>query len=201
MSLFSPIVIEILGVSTGAACVLLAVRENIWNWPIGILNNIVYFLVFWRSKLYADACLQIFYFLISIYGWWKWLHKDESRHELAVGRITRRWSYAIYAAVTALSACVLYFVLHRYSDSNVPLGDGITTALSLTAQYMLSRKLIENWVVWIVADVLYIGLYCYKSLYLTALLYAVFIVMCVMGYTRWKKSLGVTSPLAEATEA
>jgi nicotinamide mononucleotide transporter len=145
--------IEVMGFLTGAVCVLLAVRQNIWNWPIGIANNIIYFVVFWRSKLYADACLQLVYIAISLYGWWKWLHKDASKHELTPTRLTSNWEVGALAAVTALSTVCLYFILHRFTDSTVPLGDATTTALSLTAQYMLSRKLIENWTVWMPAAV------------------------------------------------
>src|SRR5512140_1505836 len=98
---------EILGFITGALCVWLAARENIWNWPIGIANNIFYFVVFWRSKLYADACLQVVYLLISIYGWYKWAHRDLQKHELTVGRVTRR-NVVVLALVTTISAVVLH---------------------------------------------------------------------------------------------
>lgn len=179
---------EILGFVTGALCVWLAARENIWNWPIGIANNIFYFVVFWRSKLYADACLQIVYLLISIYGWYKWAHRGAEKHELAVGRVTAL-NVGVLAIVTTISAVVLHGVLSRYTDSTVPRGDGITTAMSLTAQYMMSRKLLENWLLWIAADVLYIGLYAYKQLYLSSFLYAIFIAMCASGYVHWRKSM------------
>lgn len=188
-------VTEILGFITGALCVWLAARENIWNWPIGIANNIFYFIVFWRSKLYADACLQIVYLLISIYGWYKWAPRDAQKHELAVDRVTKRHVLTL-AVVTTISAVMLHAILSRYTDSTVPWGDGITTAMSLTAQYMLSRKLLENWMLWIAADVLYIGLYAYKQLYLTSFLYAIFIAMCVSGYMHWRKSVReVVAPL------
>jgi nicotinamide mononucleotide transporter len=190
------LIVEFMGVLTGAVCVLLAVRENIWNWPIGITNNIIYFVIFWRSKLYADACLQLVYITISIYGWWKWLHKDASKHELTPTRIREKWGYAALAAGTAIATVAMYFVLHRFTDSNVPLGDAFTTALSLTAQFLLSRKLIENWIVWIIADVIYIGLYCYKGLFQTAGLYAIFIVLCVMGYRQWTKSMNESKAAA-----
>ena len=179
---------EISGFVTGALCVWLAARTNIWNWPIGIANNIVYFVVFWRSKLYADACLQIVYLLISIYGWYRWAHRDAQKRELVVGRITLGYAVAL-AVMTVVSAVVLHGVLNRYTDSTVPWGDGITTAMSLTAQYMMSRKLLENWLLWIAADVVYIGLYVYKQLYLTSFLYAIFIAICVAGYLHWRKSL------------
>jgi nicotinamide mononucleotide transporter len=192
--------IETLGFITGAVCVLLAVKENVWNWPIGILNNVVYLVVFWHSKLYADSGLQLFYIAISVYGLWCWLYGGKKHTQLAISRVTRNAARMLFA-VSIASAGILYYVLRHFTDSNVPLGDAVTTAMSLTAQYMLGRKMIENWLVWIAADVLYIGLYCYKSLYLTALLYAIFIAMCVAGYLRWQRTMSKPAVLAEAAEA
>jgi nicotinamide mononucleotide transporter len=191
--------IETFGVVTGAVCVLLAVKENVWNWPIGILNNLFFLVLFWRSKLYADSGLQIFYIAISVYGLWHWLYGG-ARHTHAPIVRARRAHVLPLLGATIASAAVLYYVLSHFTDSNVPLGDATTTALSLTAQYMLGRKQIENWLVWIAADVIYIGLYCYKSLYLTALLYAVFIVMCVAGYLRWQHSMEGSPAAIEAAE-
>jgi nicotinamide mononucleotide transporter len=192
--------IESLGFITGAVCVLLAVKENVWNWPIGIFNNVVYLVVFWHSKLYADSGLQLFYIAISVYGLWCWLYGGKKHTQLGISRVTRNAALMLFAASSA-AAGILYYVLRHFTDSNVPLGDAVTTAMSLTAQYMLGRKMIENWLVWIAADVLYIGLYCYKSLYLTALLYAIFIAMCVAGYLRWKRNMSKPAVLAEAAEA
>lgn len=187
--------IEIIGVLSGAICVLLAVKENVWNWPVGILNNVFFLVLFWNSKLYADSGLQVFYIAISIYGWWHWLYGGREHTQAPIARTTRGEA-CIVAVAAAAAAALLYYVLRHYTDSNVPLGDALTTALSLAAQYLLGRKQIENWLVWIVADVIYIGLYCYKSLYLTALLYVVFIALCVAGYVRWQRTMnGASSPL------
>jgi nicotinamide mononucleotide transporter len=181
--------LEVFGFLTAGVCVFLQVREIIWNWPIGIASNVVYFVVFWRSRLYADACLQIFFLTVSIYGWWKWKHGGSSGHEvLAVQRTGRRLAIVL-AASTLVALLIIHELLRRFSNSDVPWGDATTTSISLTAQYMLGRKLIENWLLWISVNVLYIGLYCYKRLFLTAFLYAIFIVMCVMGYRGWKQKL------------
>src|SRR5205814_1627262 len=188
---------EVLGVVTGAACVLLAIRELVWTWPVGLANNIFFFVLFWRSKLYADASLQIVYMAISLYGWWNWLYGGNQHSQLKVTRATRSEIGALALAATALIAAI-YFILARFTDSNVPLGDATTTALSLTAQYMVSRKHLENWFVWITADVVYIGLYLYKDLYLTAALYAGFIAMCVAGWITWRRSWRSAANLGEA---
>ena len=160
---------EILGFVTGAASVLLAVRESAWNWPVGIVNNVFFLILFWRAKLYADAVLQIVYIVISMFGWWNWVRGGAAHSELPISRTEARSAIGL-ALVTAAATALLAVALHRFTDSAVPFWDGITTALSLTAQYMLSRKLLENWFVWMTADVIYIALYAYKSLYLTGVL-------------------------------
>lgn len=181
---------EILGFATGAVSVLLAVRESAWNWPIGIANNILFLILFWKTRLYADAVLQVVYVLISIFGWWNWVYGGAGHTELPISK-TRAKVGLFLALITCFSTALLGFGLERYTDSSAPFSDGVTTALSLTAQYMLSRKLLENWWVWMSADVIYVGLYCYKSLYLTALLYSLFFAMCITGYLRWRKSLSM----------
>jgi nicotinamide mononucleotide transporter len=180
--------IEFLGFVTGGVCVWLAARENIWNWPIGIANNVFYLIVFWRAGLYADSGLQIFYFAIGVYGWWSWARGGADHCELPATHIPG-FQLLLMTVVTTISAVLLYIVLRLYTNSTVPVGDAITTALSLVAQYMLGRKWLENWLVWIAADVIYVGLYSYKHLYLTALLYAIFIAMCVAGYRGWRKAM------------
>ncbi|MDR3764543.1 MAG: nicotinamide riboside transporter PnuC [Acidobacteriota bacterium] len=178
--------LEIIGVVTGAVCVLLAAREIIWNWPIGIANNIAFFVVFWQHKLYADATLQIFYLLTAIYGWWKWAHKDHGS-VLRVRNTSRRMGLTLLVLLPVVWLAI-YEILHRWTDSNVPAGDSLATTLSLGAQFMAGRKLLENWLVWIVVDVVSIALFLYKRLYLTTTLYAVFIVMCAGGYLAWRKA-------------
>ncbi len=178
--------LEIFGVLTGAVCVLLAAKENILTWPIGIVNNVLFFVMFWRNKLYADATLQIFYIVISIYGWWKWSHAGVGQ-ELPVRETSRKLGLLLMALLP-VAWYGIYQLLHTYTDSNVPAGDSLATVLSLGAQYMAGRKLIENWLVWIVVDVISVALFVYKRLYLTSGLYAAFIVMCVMGYVAWRKT-------------
>jgi nicotinamide mononucleotide transporter len=179
---------EILGFITGAACVWLLVKENIWTWPLGIANNIFYIFVFLESGLYADMGLQFVYIAISIYGWWNWLHGGKDRSALTVNRASAS-ELAGYAAMAGVATGALYWLLHRYTPSTVPLADGLTTALFLTAQYMMSRKVVQNWWFWITGDVLVIGLYLYKHLYLTSVLYAVFLVMCIAGLIEWQRAL------------
>ncbi len=190
--------IEVLGFVTGVGCVWLAARENVWNWPVAIVNAVSYIIVFFGAKLYADCGLQLVYVAISIYGWWSWLHGGRNRSELPVTRV-RAGSIPLLALVTVATTALLMLLLRRFTDSTVPFWDGLTTAMSLTAQYMLARKIIENWWLWMAADILYIALYIYKSLYLTAALYAIFFILCVVGLLRWQKLLA--APQADAAAA
>jgi nicotinamide mononucleotide transporter len=177
---------ELAGFLSGALCVWLLVRQNIWNWPIGIANNVVYVIVFYKSGLYADSGLQFVYMAIAFYGWWNWLHGGVNHSELKVTRASATGMLG-YLAIAAAATGVLYWLL-RHTPSNVPFADGLTTALFLTAQYMMSRKVVENWWFWIIGDVLVIGLYTYKHLYLTSGLYAVFTAMSIAGLVEWQKA-------------
>jgi len=179
---------EILGFVTGALCVWLLARQNIWTWPIGIANNIFYIVVFLRSGLFGDAGLQVVYIVLAAYGWYTWLHPDGAKSELRVARTSpRQWLWIIPA--TAAAALLLRAFLAGYTPSTVPAWDGLTTALSLAATWGQCRKLVESWWLWIAVDVIYIPLYIYKGLNLTAVLYFVFMLLCVAGLRSWNRAL------------
>ena len=179
--------LEVLGFVTGALCVWLLVRQNIWNWPIGIANNLFFIALFYRSGLYADMGLQGFYIAIGLYGWWNWLHGGLDHGSAKVGRTPPRWAIGLAAGVV-LATWLLSALLRRYTNSTVPVLDSLITALSLSAQFMMARKWLENWGVWILANCLSIGLLVYKGLYLTSGLYAVYQVLCVLGLLEWLKA-------------
>jgi nicotinamide mononucleotide transporter len=179
--------LEIFGVLTGAVCVILAAKENILTWPIGIANNALFLVMFWRNKLYADSLLQLFYIATAIYGWWRWSHSETGSGAQKVQSTSKPVAITLLA-LTPIAWATIYLLLHRYTDSNVPAGDSLATVLSLAAQYMAGRKLLENWLVWIVVDVISVALFVYKHLYLTASLYGAFIVMCVAGYSAWRQT-------------
>jgi nicotinamide mononucleotide transporter len=179
--------IEIFGFITGAVNVWLLARQNIWNWPIGIANNLAYLLLFAKSGLYGDAGLQLVYITLAIYGWTIWLRPDTGPR-LSVSRATANvWMYL--APATLLAVLVLRWFLSRFTDSTVPAWDGLTTALSLAATYGQCRKLLESWWIWILADLVYIPLYIYKGLVLTSVLYFVFLLLCIFGLRQWTREL------------
>jgi len=190
--------IEVIGFVTGVGCVWLAARENIWNWPVAIVNAVSFIIVFFGAKLYADCGLQLVYIAIAVYGWWSWLHGGRDRAHLPVSRV-RPAAIPLFALATILATAILMLLLRRFTDSTVPFWDALTTAMSLTAQYMLARKLLENWWLWMAADVVYVALYIYKGLHLTAVLYMIFFALCVIGLVRWQK-LMVASTLGVSTQ-
>jgi nicotinamide mononucleotide transporter len=187
--------IEILGFLTGAACVALLVRQNIWNWPIGIANNLLFIVLFYRTGLYADVGLQGFYIAISLYGWWSWLHGGRDHGALKVGRVPPAAALVLAVGV-ALATAGLAGLLRLYTNSTVPVLDSLITALSLAAQFMMTRKWLENWGVWIAANCISIGLLIYKGLYVTSGLYLVYQVLCILGLVAWRRALRGEAPPA-----
>ena len=179
---------EILAVVFGIVSVYLSTREHIWSWPTALVNVALYFVVFFEAKLYADMGLQVVYFALSLYGWYEWLYGGENRTELHVSRTTRALGVRL-VIIGIASAALLGTVLARFTDAALPYLDSATTSTSLVAQWMMTRKILENWAVWAVVDVVYVGMFIYKRLYLTAGLYTVFFVLAVMGFIQWKRSL------------
>lgn len=177
--------------------VYLGVRQNIWVWPTGIVGVALYAIVFYDSKLYADMGLQVFYVAAQVYGWWAWLHGGQGGSALAVTRTPRAWLYGFLMGGAALSF-VLGLLLRTYTDAALPYLDSTLSAYSVVAQWQMTRKWIENWLIWIAVDVAYIGLFLYKELYPTAVLYAVFLVLCTLGWREWRRSMTstVASPAA-----
>jgi nicotinamide mononucleotide transporter len=179
---------EAWGFVTGGACVWLIVREHLWNWPLGLANNVLFFVLFYRSRLYADMGLQVVFFSLGVYGWWNWVFGGKGRAALPISR-TPRTEWLVLAAAIPLATWGLREVLLAVGGA-APFWDSLTTVLSLAAQYLLSRKRLENWHFWIAADVLYVPLYLSRDLPLTAVLYGVFLLMCLIGLRAWLRSLG-----------
>ncbi len=193
--------IEVIGFVTGAWCVWLVTRQNVLNWPIGIANNVAFLILFVAAGLYADAGLQIVYIGLAIWGWWTWVFGGTDRAHLPVTRSSRREWAALVAAMVAATA-LLTWILATYSTSSVPLADAATTALSLGATYGQIRKRVGSWVLWILADLIYIPLYAYKDLWLTAVLYLGFLALCIVGLRAWRADLApatTTVPRQEVT--
>lgn len=177
---------EVLGFITGAVSVWLTVKENVWNWPVGIANSAFYVIVFFHARLFADSSLNVLYVVLGFLGWYWWLKGGKHRTVLHITR-TSRVATLLLTGIGVASVAAMTVFLTNIHDS-APFLDALTTVLSLIAEYMLARKLLENWAVWISADVIYIGLYGYRSLYLTAILYALFLTMCIVGFIGWRRT-------------
>jgi nicotinamide mononucleotide transporter len=183
---------EVLGFATGALCVWFVARQNVVNWPLGIANNVLFIVLFVSAGLFADAGLQVVYIVLALYGWWQWVSGGRSggggeRGDLPVTR-TSRPQWQTLAAVGVVGTVGLTLFLDHLTSSTVPLADAVTTVLSLLATWGQCLKKLESWYLWIAADLVYIPLYQYKGLTLTALLYVGFLTLCVYGLYDWRRS-------------
>lgn len=187
--------IEVLGALLGLLYIFFSIRQHILTWPTGLFTSLLYTAVFFQSGFYADMGLQVYYVAISIYGWYYWLKgnkKGNTDDQVLVTRISRKLLLKL-VIVTVLIYAVILFILIRFTDSTVPIMDSLTTALSITATWMLAKKYIEHWLIWIFVDLVSAGLYIYKDLWPTVLLFIVYTIMAVIGYNEWKKDLKSTN--------
>ena len=177
---------EILGFLTGIWCVWLTVRARVSNFPVGLANDAFFFILFLAARLYADAALQIVYFGLGAMGWCAWVHADGRviRPTSRAGRGELLWLLAFVIVATAF----LTWLLSRVHDV-APFLDALTTALSLAAQWLLNFKKVQNWYFWIAADCIYIPLYVTKHLWLTSIVYVVFLALCFRGLVAWRRDL------------
>jgi nicotinamide mononucleotide transporter len=180
--------LEILGAATGALGVWLAARENVWCWPMSLVNVAIYAVVFRDAKLYADMGLQGVYFALCLYGWWAWLRGGAAHGRLVVSRGPRAVLVACSVAGVVFAAALGTFLWAK-TDAALPFWDAGTTSFSLVAQFLQTRKWIENWPLWIAVDIVYVGMYLAKRLYLTAGLYGLFLVLAGIGLASWRRSL------------
>jgi nicotinamide mononucleotide transporter len=175
---------EIVGTAFGLLSVWLTIRKSIWCWPTGLINVVCFFVLFYQVKLYAELITYAVFFVLGIYGWWKWSGADEPHAELAVTRMPHRVSAAVIVVAVVWTPLQGY-VFNRYTDAALPYWDSAITVLSLLAQWMMARKHLENWLLWIAVDLLGIGVYQAKGLYATAGLYVVFLVLATCGLVAW----------------
>jgi nicotinamide mononucleotide transporter len=190
--------LELFAAIVGAVSVWLSVRQSIWSWPTAIVNVVLYALVFYDAKLYADMGLQVIYAALSLYGWYQWLYGGEGRSALRVTR-TGAALGLLLALIAVAGSVALGTLLRQATDAALPYMDASLSSVSLVAQWMMTKKKVENWLVWILVDVLYVGMFIFKHLYLTAGLYAVFLALAVRGYLEWRSAMA--DPLRAAPVA
>lgn len=180
---FSTTPLELVSFALAATTVLLNIRQNHWAWLFSIASSATYAVVFFDARLYGDSGLQLVFIAASVWGWSQWL-RGTGNERLVVTRLGRAgWVFSV--AAWGAGFLLLAWYLQTYTNTDVPHADGFLTAGSLVGQFLLARKKVETWHVWIVVDVLYVGLYVFKDLHVTALLYAVFVVLAARGLRAW----------------
>ena len=190
--------VEIVGSILSFIYLYLSVKQKASLWIFGFLCSSLYAVVFFQSKFYADMTLQFYYLFVSIYGWISWKQqKEKSGKELSISRTPKKMIVYLFAA--SILIFFIYYLVLINTDSPLPIGDSLTTALSIVATWMLARKYIEYWLIFIVVDMVSAGLYFYKELYPTAILFVVYTIVAVIGYFRWKKLLQISSVVFEKT--
>jgi nicotinamide mononucleotide transporter len=180
--------LELVASAIGLLAVWLMVREHVWSWPIGAVQVALYIFIFADARLYADAGLQAIYLALQFYGWYEWLHGGAHHDRLHVTRAPAR-TLGIALGVGAMGTVALGTALARYTNQALPYWDSGIAAFSLVAQWMLARKLLQNWLLWFVIDVVAVGVYFARGLYPTTVLYAVYLVLAVAGWRSWTRSM------------
>jgi len=179
---------EIAAVSLAVAYLLLAIRQNIWCWAAAFGSTAIYFVLMIRVQLYMESALQVFYLGMAVYGWYQWRHGPGADHALSVGR----WRAARHVVVIGgivVATLISGRLLSELSQAALPYVDSFTTWGAVVATFMVARKILENWLYWLVIDGVSVWLYVNRELYLTALLFAGYLVLIVIGYLSWRKDL------------
>lgn len=184
--------VEIVGACTGITYLILEIKQNMWLWPVGLLNAIFYSIIFYMGGLYAIMTLQLYYIVMMIYGWYQWSKKDSESNiddeSSAVKRVDPTlWLYLVIATIAVWG--LYYLVLITFTDSKVPIWDAMTTSMSIIGTWMLAKRYLEQWWVWIFVNIFSVGLYFYQGLTITSILYAFYAIMAVVGLQQWRKSM------------
>ncbi len=185
-------IIELVAVFFGIVNVYLLTRQNIWAWPAGIAMTGIYVYIFFESRLYSDFILNIIYVLLNVYGWWYWSKKTKSTEEEDSGLPVTHLSHldiALWTGLIVVGTGIWGYLMDTRTDADFAYFDAFTTVASLVAQYLLARKKLENWIIWIVVDLVAINIYYLKELYFTSVLYGIFLALCVLGLIEWKRSM------------
>jgi nicotinamide mononucleotide transporter len=179
--------LELVGAVIGVVSVLLSVRENVWSWPTALVNVALYSVLFFKTGLYSEMGLQVVYFILSVYGWYEWLYGGRGKTALTVTRTPlKRWP--ILAVIAVVFWIVDGTAMSHAPGVSLPYVDASLVAISLVAQYLMTKKYLENWALWIVVDVAYVAMFTYKGLVLTAANYAVYLGLAVAGHIAWTRS-------------
>ena len=182
--------VEIAGAVTGLFAIYFQIKQMVVFWPISLVNVLLYIVVYYNSRLYAEVSLQFYYLVVSIYGWYYWSKADSVTGKKSRPVSVCSVSLLVYLGIIFLGSFAgMAFLLKQYTNTDVPYVDAFITSLSFIATWLLAKKKIENWIVWIVADAVSVGVYFYKELYATIVLFSVLTILAFVGYYQWKKDL------------
>ena len=180
--------LEIIATITGIISVALQAKEKLIAWPFAIVSVSILAYIFLFEKLYSDLGLHVIYIVLNIYGWILWSQKKDKESVTPTKLLSRNGM--LYSFITTIIGCgLLGYMMSTYTDADLPFLDSFTTSGSLVAQYLLAKKYLQNWWLWIIVDLVAIPLYIYKSLYIIAGLFTVYLIICVWGYISWSKAM------------
>ena len=180
--------VELIAVFFGLLCVWSMKKESILAFPLGIINVLIYAYICFTAKLYAYAGINLFYFVMSVYGWYNWLRKGNNEEKIRITECSEKERVWNSIAILVFFA-VLWILLKRFTDSVVPVWDAMTTAIYIIGMWLLARKKIENWILWIAGDFISIFLFAYEKLYFSSFQFLVFTIIAILGYMEWKTKL------------
>ncbi|MDR1225790.1 MAG: nicotinamide riboside transporter PnuC [Prevotellaceae bacterium] len=188
--------LEVFGVTFALLYLFLELRQHSFMWIVGFISSLAYVIIFYQNKFYADMCMNAYYVLMSVYGFYAWkFGGKQERQGLTVSHV-RLKHIAMLTPTAAILFLGIFYALKNHTDSPVPLGDALTTALSVVATWMLARKILEHWLLWIFINVASAALYFYKDMYPTAALFFVYGTLSVYGYFKWRKTIAKNIPLS-----
>jgi len=182
--------LELFAAALGVIAVWLTVKQNPWCWPIGLVMVLLYSWVFFEVKLYSDMLLQIIYAALQLYGWWQWTRGGEARQGRSVSQLEAS-TIALSLTLGAVGSLALGAAMAHWTDAAQPWLDAALTGFSLVAQWWMAQKRVQCWPLWLVLDVIFVGLFIYKGMYLTAGLYGLFAVIAIQGWREWRADLAL----------
>lgn len=182
---------EIIAAALGAIAVWLVVLRNVWNFPVGIVMVIMYTWIFYDSRLYSDMLLQVVFLVMQVQGWWNWVHSEKSDDDQIAVRTLSRQHWLWSGVTQVIGTLFLGYAMKRFTNAALPFLDAFTAVMSIIAQWWLNKRYLENWIFWIVVDVIYLYIYPSRGLYATAVLYFIFLIMAITGYMAWRKKITV----------
>lgn len=188
--------LDIAGALLGFLCTIFYVRASIWAWPVGLAGLVLDIILYWKTGIYGDVSLNVVYLIMTFYGWWQWKYGGESKTQLPISNLTGKTAIVL-AAIGFIGLLLFAECLRFFTDSQIPWWDATTTVLSLIAQLLICRKIVQCWILWFVVDSLFIGIYLYKGIPVHALLNFIYLGMAVYGYFHWRQFLEIKTEVQD----